>query len=400
MKELKYWNKKDSSQSIKIVLELLAIPGPSCEEQRVIGYLRKKLVSAGLSEDNLYIDRAHQKSPYGGECGNLIVNLPGSIRGSRRLLSAHIDTVSVCVGSKPVVKEDRIVSVSQAGVGADNRSGVAVVLYAALKILQEKLSHPPLTLLFTVQEERGSHGAHFAEISHFGEPQLCFTWDGFNPENCYIGGNGKTNMEITIKGKASHAIKFDKGISAPVIAALAINSLVNDGWHGVVIKDGKEGFSNIGVIQGGEGFQTNVVVDRVMIRAEARETAEFPGFRHNIVKAYKEAFDKAALEVKNKNGCTGEIDFKIVYDGDSSKIDISSPVVLEAKRALNYFGLEPNYLPGGWLDIGWLIKRGYPAVCLGTGDREPHASKEYLVIKEYLQACKIALWLATEGKAK
>ena len=37
-----------------------------------------------------------------GNVGNLIVKLPGTVRGPRRLLMAHMDTVPVCLGAQPV----------------------------------------------------------------------------------------------------------------------------------------------------------------------------------------------------------------------------------------------------------------------------------------------------------
>ena len=50
-------------------------------------------------------------------------------------MMAHLDTVPICVGCKPERRGEYIESVSpQTGLGADNRSGVAVVLAAALEI--------------------------------------------------------------------------------------------------------------------------------------------------------------------------------------------------------------------------------------------------------------------------
>ena len=74
--------------------------------------------------------------------------LPGTFRGPRRLLMAHLDTVPVCVGARPVRRGNRITSAApHTGIGADDRAGVAVVLGAALEILERKLPHPPLTFL-------------------------------------------------------------------------------------------------------------------------------------------------------------------------------------------------------------------------------------------------------------
>ena len=44
------------------------------------------------------------------EVGNLIIQLPGTVKGDRRLLMGHMDTVPLCRGAVPVRKGARIVS--------------------------------------------------------------------------------------------------------------------------------------------------------------------------------------------------------------------------------------------------------------------------------------------------
>src|SRR5690349_8174390 len=92
----------DRAAAIERVMEMMAIPGKSCEEGRIVAYVRDRLIQAGISESNISIDTANRRSPAGGEVGNLIVKLPGTLRGPRRLLMAHVDTVPLCVGSQPV----------------------------------------------------------------------------------------------------------------------------------------------------------------------------------------------------------------------------------------------------------------------------------------------------------
>ena len=117
-------------------------------------------------------DNAHKKTPLAGEVGNLIFQLPGTVRGPRRLLMAHMDTVPICVGAKPVRKGDVVRSADpKTGLGADDRAGVAVVLNTALEILRRKLPHPPLTFFWPIQEEVGLHGARYVQSSLLGKPQ-------------------------------------------------------------------------------------------------------------------------------------------------------------------------------------------------------------------------------------
>ena len=92
---------------------------------------------------------------------------------------AHMDTVPVCVGAKPVRKGETIVSADkQTGLGADDRAGVATLLSTALTILENRLPHPPLTFLWVIQEEVGLHGARHVEFRRLGKPKLAFNFDG------------------------------------------------------------------------------------------------------------------------------------------------------------------------------------------------------------------------------
>lgn len=71
-----------------------------------------------------------------------------------------MDTVPLCDGCQPVREGDWIRPGSKdTALGGDNRAGCGVVLTAILEILSQGLDYPPLTLLFTVQEEIGLRGA-------------------------------------------------------------------------------------------------------------------------------------------------------------------------------------------------------------------------------------------------
>ena len=190
------------SQATQMLMRLLEIPGPSGGEGRVVEILRKALIAAGAPTDALRTDQAHRRSPLSGEVGNLVLRLPGTVRAPRRMLSAHMDTVPICVGTRPVCRGRRIVAADRShGLGGDDRAGVAVLLTTALAILKHKLPHPPLTFLWTVQEEAGLHGARHASLSHLGKPKLAFNFDGVHANRLTLGATGGYRMEIEIRGR-------------------------------------------------------------------------------------------------------------------------------------------------------------------------------------------------------
>ncbi|HET6423155.1 MAG TPA: M28 family peptidase, partial [Planctomycetaceae bacterium] len=231
-------SKLNEAAAVALVLKLLAVPGRSREESAILAVVRNEILSYGVPESAIQFDTAHKRIPGGGEVGNLIVKLPGTVRGPRRLLMAHVDTVPICVGAQPVRKGNRIVSEDpETGLGGDDRAGVGAILTAIREIITQKRPHPPLTLLFAVQEEVGLYGARFVSIPKLGKPALCFNFDGGKPEEICIGATGAYAIEITVHGHASHAgVHPEQGVSAIAIAATAIADLQANGWHGKIEK--------------------------------------------------------------------------------------------------------------------------------------------------------------------
>jgi len=375
----------------------MAVPGPSRQEGRIVEAIAQKLRRAGAPVSAIKVDPVHRRAPTKGEVGNLVLRLPGNIRAPRRLLMAHVDTVPLCVGAKPVVNDGWVVSAdSRTGVGADNRGGTSVILNAALTILSRDLPHPPLTFLWPVQEEIGLVGARHASLAHLGKPKLAFNWDGGPPEKVTIGATGAYRMTITVHGRASHAGGAPElGVSAIAIAALAIADLERDGWHGLIRKAHRHGTSNVGIIRGGES--TNVVADLVQLRAEAR--SHDPRFRRRIVSAFERAFQTAAEKVRSAVGVRGRVEIERQLDYEAFQLDTHEPCVTAAENAMRTVGLEPyRAVSNGGLDANWLTARGIPTVTLGCGQLNPHTLSERLNVAAFQDACRIALCLATASE--
>jgi len=383
----------DLKAAQKLVLELMAIPGRSGEEGPIRDKIIAELRKAGAPASAITTDQANKLTPLGGETGNLIFKMPGTVRGPRRLLMAHLDTVPLCVGCKPVVKGDIVRSAKPTGVGADDRAGCAVVLTAALEILRKKLPHPPLVFFWPVQEEVGLFGARFANLSLLGKPQLAFNWDGGPADKLTMGATGAFRMKIEITGLASHAGGApEQGVSAIAIAGLAIAELQNGGWFGDVRKRDQRGTSNIGVIRGGEA--TNVITDHVELKAEAR--SHNPQFRKQIVQAIEQAFHSAAKAVQNVRGVCGKVKIETRHDYEAFKLKDDEPCVQVAEAAVKAAGGEPyRFISNGGLDANWLTERGIPTVTLGCGQRNAHTIEEQLDLNAFRLACRIGLRLAT-----
>jgi tripeptide aminopeptidase len=384
----------DLDEALQLVMDLMAIPGLSGDEAAVAEFVTELLRAAGAPAAAVRTDRAHKRTPLAGNTGNLIFRLPGTVRAPRRLLMAHMDTVPICRGARPKLDDGFVRSADpKTGLGADDRAGVAVVLSAALAILRHKLPHPPLTFFWPIEEEIGLYGARFAELGLLGNPKLAFNWDGGGLDRVTIGATGGYRMNIEIEGRASHAgVCPEQGVSAIGIAGLAIAELQNGGWHGDVRKGKHRGTSNIGVIAGGEA--TNVVTDRVRLKAEAR--SHDPPFRGRIVKAFETAFQRAARQVKSSLGRRGAVSIDGRLDYEAFRLPDDEPCVVAAEQALRAIGVEPfQAISNGGLDANWMTARGIPTVTLGCGQIEAHTVNERLDVAAFQGACRVALRLAT-----
>jgi tripeptide aminopeptidase len=384
----------NASRAFDLAMRLMAIPGRSGEERQAADFVRQTLVAAGVDEQLFAEDDAHRRTPLAGNCGNLILRLPGTAPGPRRMFAAHLDTVPLCVGSQPVLRNGLVESADpKTALGADDRAGVAVLLNTVLEIVERRLPHPPLTFLWPVQEEIGLHGARCVDRSLLGEPSLSFNWDGGSPVKVTLGATGGWRGEITIEGIASHAGGAPEfGVSAIAIAALAIADLHRGGWHGLVLKDDRRGTSNVGMIHGGAA--TNVVADRVTVRVEAR--SHDPSFRQQVVDQIEAAFHRAAAEVTNAAGAAGRVQIAGRVDYESFRLSVNEPCVQEVERVIRTLGREPErVIANGGLDANWLTAHGIPTVTLGCGQLRQHMTTEALDVDDFYLACRIALRLAT-----
>lgn len=380
--------------AIQLVTDLIAIPGKSTQEGQVVQFLREAIQRIEVPDSQVLIDDANKRSSAGGEVGNLIVKLPGTKRSPRRLLMAHVDTVPLAVGAKPVRDGEFIKSADpNTALGGDDRAGAAVLLNTLLTILKHNLPHPPLTFFWPVQEEIGLLGARHVHLRSLGNPKLCFNWDGGPAHAAAIGATGAYDIHIDLFGTPAHAGAHpEQGASAIAMAGIAIADLTTNGWHGLIVKGKHQGTSNIGVIHGGDA--TNVVTSHVRLRAEAR--SHDPKFRRKIVNAFRDAFTKAAKHVRTDSGQPGRVEFQAEHKYESFRLTRTDPSVVAACDAVRAIGLEPEMrVSNGGLDANWMTAHGLPTVTLGCGQAGIHTTDEVLHIPSYLHACEIALRLAT-----
>lgn len=390
----------DESAAEAHLMNFLAVEGITGEEKAIGEAVADALQKVGVPAAAIRFDNANKKIPLPTQTGNLVVELPGTRKGDRLLFSSHLDTVALCAGVKPMRQGDRIVTDGSTALGGDARTGCAAIVAMVETLLKHRLPHPPLTLLFTVREESGLHGARELDPQDLGGARMCFNVDATHGNKLTIAAVGQENWEVEIKGKASHAgVAPEQGISATLVGSIALADAHRAGWFGKVTKPDGAGTSNVGVFGGKEGKAagdaTNVVTDYVHIVGEAR--SHDAAFAAKIAAGYREAFLKAREAVKNSGGDMAEVTFDAKTSYPPFKLDENSPALQYARRAVESLGMTPEVISSnGGLDANWLVKHGVPTVTFGSGQAEIHTVKEYVDVPEYLKACRLAVVLATQ----
>ena len=389
----------DVDYATDMLIRLLAIDSVTGFEAAIGAAIVDELKKVGVPASAIRYDTVHQRIKLPTEVGNLIVDLPGTKPGPRLLFSTHMDTVPLCKGAKPRREGDRIVSDGTTALGGDNGTGCAVLIALAKALIQHKLPHPPITMLFTVREESGLHGARELDPKDLGGATMGFNVDSTHAALLTIGAVGQQNWEVTIKGKAAHAgVAPERGISSTLVASVGLTEAHRGGWFGKVVQPEGKGSSNVGIFGGKDGKPagdaTNVVTDYVHLVGEARSTDA--AFAVKITEAFEAAFNKAKGEVKDADGNMAEVTFQTRTAYPPFLMSEDDPAVQRAKKAAKAMGLEPvTMVSAGGLDANWLVKHGVPTVTFGAGQAEIHTVNEYVVIPEFAQGCRLAVAIAT-----
>jgi tripeptide aminopeptidase len=389
----------DRDRAVARLMHFLSIEGVTGHERAIGRAVAAELAAAGVPRRAIRFDDAHRRIPLPTETGNLIVTLPGTRPGPRRLFSTHLDTVPLCAGARPVRKGNRIVAAGETALGGDNRTGVACLVTLAATLCERELPHPPLTLLFTVREESGLWGARNVDRADLGAPAEGYNIDGRSAAEITVGAVGAARWRAEVRGRAAHAgVAPQRGVSATLVASLALAEVYDGGWFGKIRRGDQEGTSNVGIFGGPEGqsagVATNVVTDHVVVDGESR--SHDPHFVRAITAAYREAFRKSAGRVRDDRGRGAKVRFEARRDYDPFRLKPETPVVRRAVAAARSVGLEATLrVSNGGLDANWLVRHGIPTVTFGAGQNNIHAIGEYVDLVEFNRACRMALALAT-----
>lgn len=346
-------------------LDLVRIDSPSGEEAAIAQELVTRLRRLGLQAE---LDAMK----------NVVASLPGE--GEPLLLTAHMDTVMPGHGIKPQVVDGVVHSDGTTILAADDKSGVAVVLELVQTLVERGGPHPPVEVVFTVQEESGLLGAKGLDLSRI-RAKIGISFDsGDASGQIVVSAPYHDVINVVVHGKASHAgAEPEKGISAIVVAAQAITQMP-------LGRIDEETTANLGTINGGRAG--NIVPDLVEIRGEARsrQAAKLQAQTAKMVAAFRDAAAHYDTTV--------DVDTERSYEGYN--LTAADTMVSRLMAACRAVGVEPMLVPsGGGSDVNIYNAQGRQIVNLSTGMMDVHTTGEYVAVADMVMSAEIALQCLT-----
>ncbi|QNO15031.1 M20/M25/M40 family metallo-hydrolase [Alkalicella caledoniensis] len=348
--------------------ELVQIDSVTRTEGKVAKVLSQKLMELGA---DVYVDDAAQK--VGSDTGNIIAKIKGNANKPTLLFSAHMDTVVPGNGIKPIIKDEIIYSEGETILAADDKGGIAAILEGIRSIKENNLEHGDIEVVLTIAEEGGLFGVKNLEYGKL-EAKMGYVLDSDGkPGTIVVQGPAQDKIDVVVKGKSAHAgVSPEEGISAIQVASKAI-SMMN------LLRIDEDTTANIGVIQGGTA--TNIVTDKVEIKAEARSVLEEKLNAQS--KHMEECFIKAAAEF----GTEAEVKIERVYS--AFHLTEEDLVVQNAIKAAEALGFAVTMkATGGGSDTNILNTYGISTINLGVGMTKPHTTHESISVEDLVNSAR------------
>jgi tripeptide aminopeptidase len=339
----------DKDRLTATLIDLVRIPSTSGHEEKIRIHLAQYLASLGLATT---ID----------EAGNLISTLTGE--GTPLLLNAHMDRVPPGLGHQPLLRNGVLFSDGTTNLGADDAAGIAIILEVVRRTIEHELPHPPLVIVFTVQEEAGLCGA-----SNFDSTSWNVA-DGIVFDNAYEAGIVVSRgaayeaFDVEITGRTGHPGKDLTQTVHAIEIFRAANYL-----HGSYNNDQTR--INVGKIVGGNA--RNAIPDFVTIEGELRSYEPLE-VREKYKQAIQDAFEQAARFL----GGYVKVRFKTHSNG--YVIDPEEPLLHTYRTALEQHGLalhmKPTFIGSDTSGFRPMIK----AFTISTGVVHEHSTEEHVAI--------------------
>ncbi len=325
---------------------------------------------------------------------------------------AHVDTAGSCPGeAKPIVHrnydgkpivlpddpsqildsdsiphlkdkigEDVITASGKTLLGADDKSGVAIVMAAVRHlVLHPEIPHGPIRVCFNPDEEIG-RGTEKLELDELGA-DLAYTLDSENPGEVDYESFSADRAVVNIRGVAAHP-GWAKGtmVNATRIAAEFLHSL--PAAISPERTSGRAGFIHPMEVK---GTAEQVTIEMLLRDFELEGLAQKGKHLHDIVARLRAMEPRAQIE----------LEIHPQYRNMRYWLEKDMRPVEYAMEAVRRAGLIPTTeaIRGG-TDGSRLTERGLPTPNIFTGFHNVHSEKEWVSLQDMCKGAETVVHLA------
>lgn len=355
---------------------LLNIESPSKKEGKLAYYVATIFEALGYK---CFFDRSSENT--GSEVGNLIVKIPGTLPSNPIFFCAHLDTVGPCENPKIIFDKGIYRSDGKTILGADDKSGIAVLIEIGKVLKENVIPHPPIEFIFTTCEEIGLLGAKYLDYNLI-DAKEGFVLDSENPVEVINAAPASYQFEIEVKGKSAHAgLEPEKGINAihilsQILAGLSFGRI------------DEETTMNVGIIKGGN--YVNIIPDYASSKGEMRSHSEEKLL--NLQNLIQNQLDKVISSYPKTEDAlpSGKVKFEKIFK--AFNISLDDPLCKVVQKAGEKIGLNITFKRReGGSDANVFNENGLKCLILGTGMQKVHTTEEFIRLRDLIITANFVL---------
>lgn len=268
--------------------------------------------------------------------------------------------------------------------GADDKSGVAVIMSAAAELIRrgQELKHGPVRLCFTCDEEigRGTDHLDFQKLA----AHVAYTLDGAGRDEIDSETFSADGAKVTVKGINTHP---SVGKGAMVNAVRILSSFIDRlpaATMSPETTDGRQGFIHPYHIEGGVAEASARLILRDF---ETQKLTEQAQLLESIATSLRAEFPRAQITVEVRH------QYRNMREG----LGKEPRAISKAVDAMKSLGRTPRMtIIRGGTDGSLMTAKGLPTPNLSTGEHNPHSPLEWTSLEEMQAAVDVLVQLAVE----
>ncbi len=375
----------NSNRLADLFVTLCEIDSPSGHEGHVAQFI-KSLISEELSPSELIEDDSAGKT--GSQCGNLVIRFNGGLGSSPIFLNAHLDTVEPASGVRVQRKGDTFFSRGQTILGADDRSGIAIMIEVIRSLRDHNIPFRPIDLIFTTCEEVGLLGAKALDPDLI-RGKFGYSLDTTGVDRIVVGAPSANNIRAEISGVSAHSgLNPEKGINAIVIASRSISNML-------LGRIDDETTANIGIISGGTA--TNIVPDYVIVQGEVRSHSEekLETYTRKIESAFLNGLN-SITPLSNKGQPFPKLNFSFDRQFPAFRLSKSEEAVTLVQDAASALNRDIEFaVDGGGSDANIFNGHGLNTAIISTGMTKVHTTDEFIHLQDMIRTSELIFAMLT-----